>query len=155
MYKEVVRRPAALGALKPLVVVAEDNTEYQKDIVSALRKAFGDAVDVEVTDTYSVAVELLRKNAGRVCGVVTDVHYYREPLKHGVADDTEICGLGLIGEAKRIVLGVPVIIESDTDYSKEAGMLSADAFILKEEIKEKGPGLFKELFRQKLFEDLG
>ncbi len=144
-----------MGSPKPLVVVAEDSTPHQEIIVAALRKAFKAAIDVEATDTYSVAVDILRKNAHRVCGVVTDVNYYPDLPQPGKHDDTERCGLRMIGEAKRIVPGVPVVLESDQrGYEDDARLLKADAFIAKDDIGSKGPDLFRKLFKPKLTNDL-
>jgi len=148
--REIEANSTVMSAGRPLVVVAEDSVPHQEAIVAALNAAFGGKLDVYVTDTYTKAVDALRKNAHRVCGVVTDVNYYPDVPKPGKADDTERCGLGMIWEARSIVPAVPVIVESDVDYASEAILLKADAFIFKKDIEEKGPELFRKLFKPKL-----
>lgn len=142
------------GKLRPLIVVVEDNPSYQEEIVAALRAAFGDAVDVEVSDTHSVALDILRKNAERVCGVVADVNYYPDLPQPGKSDDTERCGLWMIGDARRIVPGVPLILQSDADYAEHARTLKASAFLHKKDIESIGPVLFTTLFKPKILNEL-
>jgi len=140
----VFEKPKKFKA-KSLIVVAEDEEFWKEEIVNTLREVFGDSVEIYATDTYTEALDKIKANIHRLCGVVSDVNYYEKPD----SQYTERCGLWLSSDLHSLAPPIPIILESNADYSSHIHNPIREAFILKKDIKEKGPELFRRMFRVK------
>lgn len=110
-------------------LVIEDALPVAQQIASFLRSIFGENSEVLIAGTYDEAITLFDKNSGRLRGVITDMSF----PKNESAFEEERFGFDVIAHVKRNSK-VPIIVQSDVDYSRDLRIREADGFFRKQDI---------------------
>jgi hypothetical protein len=131
------------------ILLVDDEDLHMISLNLAVKKAFQGRVDVLSVQTYSGALTVMEKNAHRIIGVVSDISYPKDDAM-AQRDETERFGLSLSSDIKRLLGNVPLVLESNADYSGSFELFGACDFIMKDDIDEMGPRVFRKSFSSRL-----
>jgi CheY-like chemotaxis protein len=95
-----------------IVLLVEDLPEEQEKAKKALAEH---GFKVAVTSTLQDALRIWKSLEGKICGIITDLHFPESTSNNlGASDPNKACGFAIVAEATR--KGVPVVVCSNIDH---------------------------------------